>query len=229
MGRVFLSIIAIVFGTGSAFAQSTAYNLTPPPGWTVKEAGNVMLITPGNDPSGGTVLTMIPVLPAGGNFGAVFNAQKAVLENALKLRPITLIAPLREVKAGAELALEGGAYTNGQANYAVAFIGRAEIGILGMGMLISNDTVKGPAYSQQLAAMLTSMRLSSQAPALAATNATALIKQAQQQQAQQKQQQRQQAQQSAAQQAPTPPPQSSGGYHWEPKVGYSGSSGMYIY
>lgn len=229
MGRLFLSIIAIVFGTGSAFAQSAAYNLTPPPGWTVKEAGTVMLITPGNDPSGGTVLTMIPVLPTGGNFGAMFNAQKAVLENALKLRPITLITPAHEVKAGAELALEGGAYTNGQANYMVAFIGRAENGVLGMGMLISNDTVKGPGYVQQTAAMLTSMRLSSRAPALAVANATALIEQAQQQQAQQKQQQRQQAQQGAAQQAPSPPAQSSGGSHWQPRIGYSGRLGMYIY
>ena len=166
MGRLFLSLLAIVFGTGSALAQSAAFNLTPPPGWTVKEAGTVMLITPGNDPSGGTVLTMIPVLPTGGNFGAMFNAQKAVLENALKLRPITLITPAHEVKAGAELALEGGAYTNGQANYAVAFIGRAENGVLGMGMLISNDTVKGPAYFQQLAAMLTSMSLPAGRPAL---------------------------------------------------------------
>jgi hypothetical protein len=189
-----------------------------------------MLITPGNDTSGGTVLTMIPVLPTGGNFGAMFNAQKAVLENALKLRPITLITPAHEVTAGAELALEGGAYTNGQANYMVVFIGRAENGVLGMGMLISNDTVKGPTYVQQLATMLTSMQLSSRAPALAAANAAALIKQAQQQQAQQKQQQGQQAQQGAARQAPTPPPaQSSGGYHWQPKIGYSGRLGMYIY
>ena len=204
MGRLFLSLLAIVFGTGSAFAQSAAYKLTPPPGWTVKEAGTVMLITPGNDPSGGTVLTMIPVLPTGGNFGTMFNAQKAVLENALKLRPITLITPAHEVKAGAELALEGGAYTNGKANYAVAFIGRAENGVLGMGMLISNDTVKGPAYVP--AARCNAHVHAPEQPGAGSrggqrhgpdqTSTAASATEAQQ---------RQQAQQGAAQQAPTPP------------------------
>lgn len=229
MVRLFLSIIAVVFSTGSTFAQSAAYKFTPPPGWTVKEAGSALLIMPGDDPSVGTVLTMIPVLPTGNNFGAVFSAQKAVLENAMKLRPISLITPFREVNAGAEMALEGGAYTNGQANYAVAFIGRGENGVLGMGMLISNDTVKGPEYVQQAGQMLTSLRFSSQAPALAQANATALIKQAQlqQQQAQQQlaPQKQQPAQQAPRQQAPAA---SSGGYHWTPSVGYNGH-GMYIY
>jgi hypothetical protein len=225
MVRLVLSIISILFGAGSAFAQSAAFNLTPPPGWTVKEVGSVMLLTPPNDPNGSTVLTIIPVLPTGGAFETMFNGQRAVLESAMKLRPLNMLAPAREPNAGGEIALESGVYTNGQKNFVVAFIGRGENGVLGMGMLISGDLANGPAYVQQVAGMLMAMRLSSRAQALALANVAALVKQAQQQQAQQAQ-----AQQGAAPQAPNPPAkQNSGGYHWQPQVGYSGRTGMYIY
>ncbi len=225
MIRLVALIFAFAFGAGGAFAQQAAYDIAPPPGWQVKDKGSVFVFTPPDDPSGNTALTMIPVLPAGSNFDAMFNIERGIMEKAMNLRPINVIKPVRQTVMGGDTELVGGAYTNGKQNFMVVFMGRGENGVMGMGVLISSDLEKAQEHLKQASGVLSAMRLTRQAPALAAANGAAILKQAQAQQPQQPRQQGQKAPARPAQQAPKPPAaNNNSGFHWIPQVHLDGNT-----
>ena len=221
MIRLVALIFVFAFSAGGAFAQQAAYDIAPPPGWQVTNKGSVFVFTPPDDPSGNTALTMIPVLPVGSSFDAMFNVERGIMEKAMHLQPINVITPVRRTVMGGDTELLGGAYTNGKQNFMVVFMGRAENGVMGMGVLISSDLEKAQEHLKQVSGVLSAMRLTRQAPALAAANGAAILKQAQ---AQQQQQQAQKAPAQPAQQAPQPPANKDGRYHWTPTITFHGGN-----
>jgi hypothetical protein len=223
MIRLIGLICVFAFSVGGAFAQQAAYDIAPPPGWQVKDKGSVFVFTPPDDPSGNTALTMIPVLPVGSSFDAMFNVERGIMEKTMNLKPINVIKPVRQTVMGGDTELVGGAYTNGKQNFMVVFMGRGENGVMGMGVLISSDLKKAQEHLKQASGVLSAMRLTRQAPALAAANGAAILKQAQAQQPQQPRQQGQKAPARPAQQAPKPPAaNNNSGYVWTPTTHYTG-------